>query len=492
MSKVTVTKDQNPELYGLLHRKIAENDSAPHNFIWCLNKYLHDGGVGECIREGWNDKTLREYLLDYENIIIPAMKETEFGLSDLGMMSQDDLEEVLYVIGRNRENEGEEPYVETTMDHFRRIIWLVYKAGFINKHYEDRLGFERSGLYGNEKTAISRARFNILRKSLTMEEEKRVAEWFMENLDPATSPGELYGILLMFTLGLRNSESCGIVFKNISKFQRRSYSCAFITTSLDSDTGKRKVGGKTDNMPRIIPVYDFLRDIIQARKEAIIRYLSDSGVQSPEIVVENYPITCKGLDFSRNAVSKDLTETGGSLLRELLEGNYDLRSELVSQELFRERLKSEMVDEKDSTTYLFRRNFASGLFGLGFDNNQIHYLMGHVIDDYSDRREYYSNADRQDDLRAVFDKHPLRVFFKEGVPQLSVRIDSRKEKKDVLIEVYSKEPAVEIDFRSCGEHSGSVMATVSKGFIPEYSDSVDIRTKLVEVAESTMKDSSNP
>ena len=495
MSKETVTEKENPELYRLLHRKIAEKKSREHNFVWCLNMYLHDGGLGESIRDQWNDDTLKDYLSHYENIIIPAMDRTAFGLNDLSEMTRDDLEDVLYEIGRKRQLDNEEPYSDSYMNHFRYIIWLVYKSGFVNNHYEDRLGFERIGLYGKKTSKISRARLMVLKKSLTMEEERRMALWFKNNLK-ADSPGEWYGILLMFTMGLRNAEACGVAFKNIIQLQGRTYSCAFITTALDSE-GKRKVGGKTNNMPRILPIYDTVRDLIQTRKDEIVRRLSAEGIRDPEEVVDKYPIACRGLDFSMNANSSDLTEFGGDLLKKILcndgdseeEKTFEVRRELVSQELFKERLKSEDVDEKDSTTYLFRRNFASGLFGLGFTANQCHYLMGHLIDDYSDLRDYYANPDRQDDLRAVFNKHPLRVFFGEKIEFVKVKIDHRMKKKDARIEVYSKEPDDPIAVRSCGEHSGVIHAESSKGFLPEYSSVSDIRTKLVEVAEKVMEDS---
>lgn len=470
---------------------IAENWSdidhnGKRNFVWYLRKYFNDGGKSDPIKTGWDPETVKKYISNYENIIIPAMSETDFGLTDLSLFTRDDLEAVLFIIGEKRILQGEDQYDEEYMNHFRFIIWRVYKAGFENGHYDDQLGFERIKLFGKGTDKISKARMEILKKSLTLEEEERIAEWFKTELNPEVSDGELYGLLLMYCLGLRNAEACGLTFMNISKIQSRDYSCAFITTTLD-DKGRRKVGGKTDNMPRIIPVYDFLRDIIQARKEAIVRKLSSDGIPSPEQVVEKYPIACKKLEFEKNAISRDLTKAGGELLNKLCDKDFDLRSELVSQQLFRERLKDELVDEKDSTTYLFRRNFATGLYGLGFSINQCQYLMGHLFEGNNDLREYYTNTDRQDELRRLFDHHPIKLFFGESVDRIKVQIKHSTKKKTVHFDVHSKEPNADIKLRLIGSSPGPVNAKLSKGFLPEYANTVDVRTKIVKASKQIIK-----
>jgi len=65
------------------------------------------------------------------------------------------------------------------------------------------------------------------------------------------------------------------------------------------------------------------------------------------------------------------------------------------------------IDEKEVTTYLFRRNFATTLYGLGLPLSDIQYYLGHDVEDPDTARNHYTNKDKLLAIKDKLDWHPV-------------------------------------------------------------------------------------
>lgn len=89
--------------------------------------------------------------------------------------------------------------------------------------------------------------------------------------------------------------------------------------------------------------------------------------------------------------------------------------------------------EKDPTTYLLRRNYATHLDILGFEENEIQYLMGHDIEDDMDKRNFYRNEER---LIEIAKKLEMRPLVNEGFNLEAVKVTDFINEKNVNERVY--------------------------------------------------------
>ena len=71
------------------------------------------------------------------------------------------------------------------------------------------------------------------------------------------------------------------------------------------------------------------------------------------------------------------------------------------------------IEEEDPTAYLLRRNNCTQLSCLGFDENEIQYLMGHEIESDVYNRSFYTNEDELIKLYNKYRNHPYNVFINE-------------------------------------------------------------------------------
>ena len=71
------------------------------------------------------------------------------------------------------------------------------------------------------------------------------------------------------------------------------------------------------------------------------------------------------------------------------------------------------IDEKEVTTYLFRRNFATILYGLGLPLSDIQYYLGHDVEDTDTARNHYTNKDKLLAIKDKLDWHPVYAVWEE-------------------------------------------------------------------------------
>jgi hypothetical protein len=105
--------------------------------------------------------------------------------------------------------------------------------------------------------------------------------------------GAAVGLLLMFGLGLRNAEACGLNYGDIKPL--RGYNncyVAWIYKSTKIGTNELQSGGKTINTGRIIPVPKKIYDFIYRRKMCIYRKLQEhpETKQQKKYEIDSMPI----------------------------------------------------------------------------------------------------------------------------------------------------------------------------------------------------------
>ena len=239
-------------------------------------------------------------------------------------------------------------------------------------------------------------------------------KWF-KALDPEAADGESVGLLIMFCNGTRGNEACGLNFADIRRtVGEYSFPCIHITKTTDIGTNRLKGGTKTSNGIRIIPTFPFLMDFIEKRKSYIQSLIDKRKLKLPSDVktVDQLPIVCNGNNFCERASSRDLTMAGNDLFA-LLGIDSKARDFMLSETLYKNKLADNDIDQREITTYLFRRNAATHYYILGFSSLECEYLMGHVLEDFSSR-SFYINHDLLYNIYRKLQSHSVNLMFDDS------------------------------------------------------------------------------
>lgn len=428
---------------GLLQKYFVERDS----------KHQNTG-----ISRNWNQKTALSCQYDYERRLLPCLYSLCKPETPAHELTEELFEQVLQALA------DEHHYSDGTVEHYRHLIFLVYQAGVDHDHYPDTLfwqdPFDEDISTEAEKEVWRVKTMTRLRKSFSIEEELRIIHWF-SSLQPETAMGEEIGLALMFTLGLRNNEACGANFSSIHLLHGHPDISVFdMLQSTKLNSSEVKSGGKTSNAPRTLLMMKPVVDFIQRRKDYLMQLLKDGALILPEDLhaVEDLPIVCKGLSFSKRASSRELAAAGRDLFKRI---GID-RSELASlfQILCSSDLQNLKLEEKEPTTYLFRRNCATHLYQLGFSPSEIQYWMGHEIEDPFTQRSFFADPDQIYALKGKWDRHPVLSILcgssstaKRSDKMLPVKVENSEcmlvslpvnEKQTFLVCAEVQEPLCEI------------------------------------------------
>lgn len=184
------------------------------------------------------------------------------------------------------------------------------------------------------------------------------------------------------------------------------------TTGYDTSAGK--LGGKTRNADRIIPVPDKVAMLIHARRQYIESQLNKS--------IDDYPIVCNNDRWEVRCSARELTNAARILFQsikikavQMASISEDLQDEPISQ---KDSLPFE--DRKDPTAYLFRRNWGTHLHILGLSKPEIEYVIGHDIDDPYETRNEFVNEEKLFAIKQKMDRRPL---VNSDLSQIGKRID---------------------------------------------------------------------
>jgi len=169
-----------------------------HTFYGIYHDYYED------FEEHWKaDSTQRSNHLRYCNQIIPLLRNHDE--TPISAYTQEDYDAVIQALikrGQDTKSRQYTPYKESTLQDFRRLIYYVVETAA--RHGECDNVLWESNLNPEATTESEEVKANqaLLSKSLTIPQEQAVAKALLS--DPLQS-GQNMGLLLMYSLGLRNT-----------------------------------------------------------------------------------------------------------------------------------------------------------------------------------------------------------------------------------------------------------------------------------------------
>ena len=337
------------------------------------------------IARNWNNDTRIKYDRDLNNVILPHIDNHNTKL--ISEYTEEDCNNIIKAIeedGYIEENEQKE-YSESQINHFRYLLYLVFQYSFKSGYCKNFLWGTKYEIRDDRDTLAKRIK-TIIKRSLSVKQEKRLLETLMES---PREDGRLIALLLMFALGLRDGEACGLDYGCIYELPyHKGCFVAIIKQSTIPNSNKLQSSGKTWNSGRRIPIPSKVLAFILERKRIVERLIKENGL---ELDINSIPIASKGylkdgsVSFERlradslTDISKDVFQAVG------------ISSEVLStlEIEMEEGIEKLEVSESSVTAYLLRRNFATHLKILGLDHPDIQYLLGHCIDDpYVNRPDY--------------------------------------------------------------------------------------------------------
>lgn len=434
-------------------------------------KYTFSGVLYQYFEEiasRWNSNTRKAYLGQYQGQILPRLADRP-----LEEYTRDDFDQVINDIDSQYAQQGNgQGYAANTIQHYRHLIRVVLKAAAAHNICPDVLWGTLFSIASEEKAEATKIKeFVRLRKSLTVQEERKIVEKLFN--DPMQS-GQNMGLALMFSLGLRNGEACGVNFGAIRKMESHpDCHCLWIYQSTGYSSNELHAGGKTANMPRILPIPQKLYSLLEARRQFLETLLINGSIFLDDVLgprsVDDLPVACVDDQFTVRCQSNHLTRAGQILLKEIQVSEDELA--YMDRDLQNPKLAQEMgVVEKDPTVYLFRRNLGTHLYLLGLSESEIQYIMGHSIEDPYLSRNDFTNEELLYNIKVKMENRPLvndsfpylepeqlqgragRISFAD-VPQKSV-VFHKGAKIHAMIQ--SMEPGVPIHIVSEQPMSGTV------------------------------------
>lgn len=408
------------------------------------------------ISKNWNNKTREKYDSDYSNVIIPSIPEHNDKI-----ISSYTLEVCEQTINNIKEkgyitSEGRKDYSESQINHYRYLINVVFS-------YASTYGYCKDILWGTKFAfTVERGQLEVIsktqiKKSLSIEKERNLSEVLLEN--PRES-GRKIAILLMFALGVRDGEACGLDFGDIYELPHyEGVYIAEIKQSTIPNSNKLQSSGKTWNSGRRIPIPSIVASFLLERKRIAEEYIKENSLSTD---INRVPIAFDDsifgdvINFEKRLSAKTVTEEARELFKEIGIDSETLASLEIEME---EKYLELEITEKDVTAYLLRRNFATHLKILGLESADIQYLLGHCIEDpYINRADYtesklYDLSKRMSKRPFLNEKEPniesMELFSPKsfsGDKVLKIKLDS----SNTNIVIYSKEKEDSIRLKLSG------------------------------------------
>lgn len=251
---------------------------------------------------------------------------------------------------------------------------------------------------GEEEEGAQLAKEVLLPKSISLETEFRMVRIMINNLG---NYGELIAGLIMFCTGVRTSEACSFLFKDLQELCEGYWTLSQLDVSRH-ESRETRAGSKTDNGNRLLVVYSFLARLILERKEQLQRLY-------PGESIDDFPIACRGRDHRTPCTQSELNR----ILKRVYEESgveEDVMAHAYSM------VRSEDADVQDefecwATAYLGRRHFATVARYCGLTAEEICVLMGHAILDRNVKRYDYANPDKFKEISDKLRRRPLAQVF---------------------------------------------------------------------------------
>lgn len=352
------------------------------------------------LKPQWKDSTIEDYMGKLYQTFFPALPP-EQAIEDYTAEQLDGILNKLKV-----KNE----YKDSTVEKFELLIWRIFQVGHKNGYCEDILWgthYERGNSRDIEsvETSVQEAEKTFrLRKSLNAEEEKEAVTYLLE--DPETSSGENIGLLLMLLTGMRNSDACGLLLGDLKVLQEYPDTWTlWIYKSTKRNSNELKGSGKTRNASRILPIFDALAKFLLQRIQ-FIESLVECGDLPEDTDVKSLPMVCRGTNYTIGCSSGNLSVAGKSLLKKINVSSRQVA--YLDHCVFQSQFQQNGLDEKDGTTYLLRRNFATHLKNADFNMPKIQYYMGHDIESLYETRSGFTNEQKLQEIKKLIDKMNIR------------------------------------------------------------------------------------
>ena len=358
------------------------------NFIGAAEQYFDE------INKGNLDDTKDSYIDDYNTRIFPLIEYSK-------PMYDYSEEYIITLIDKIKDHwHYSKGSISGTISHEIVNVW--------EKYFED-YGSDGKPLWGSirkyseDKNDVAGAELSIIPRSLTIPENIEMNKLL---LNPMCPDGRKSGLVVMAYTGVRNNEACGLYFRDFIEMTINPgnyYIRIHETTEINSS--KHKLSGKTYNSPRVLPVLDALATYLIKRMDFISTNISFPLVNKYGEVfnsVLDMPIASKKDDLSIGCSSYDLSVAGREFLREEMQFK-ESRVSGICYSMSKE--EDERFKEKDPTTYLLRRNFATWLYILGLTEKECFYYIGHKLDSNTKKRSDFVDEELLMRIKKKLDSH---------------------------------------------------------------------------------------
>ena len=381
--------DGEPTFYGVLR-----------NYFTKIN--IQGTNIG--ISRDWNSTTAGKYSRDYSERLLPIMSRLFGKEKPMHSYTSEDFESILNELRKNHH------YAESTMMHYRFLLWVTYETGFNAGLYDDNIFWGELVDPEDNPEKYEKHRSKALtrtRKSFSISEDIRLMRFFA-SLDPISAEGEHIALALMYVSGTRNSEACGANLGNFHTLETHPETAIFdMVQTTTANSSLTKAGGKTKNAPRSLPIPRWFYDLIVRRREWLQQQLDDGALSLPEGTnsVDSLPMACVGHNYAKRAQSGDLSRAGRALFSAV--GIEKSELAILQEILFSQEFRDTEIEEKDPTTYLFRRNVATRLYHMGFPWTTIQYWVAHEIEDSVIARNHFADEDILHEIGERYFRHPV-------------------------------------------------------------------------------------
>ena len=423
------------------------------NFIGAVNRYFN------IINENVASETADIYIRDYNERIFPIISPGK-AIDEYDEIYIDELLSIL----KKQHN-----YNEVTIEsRYRHLLTDPCDAYYKDTSLSKTRGnpFWGAGYKLGENTSPDGIESVLLRipKSLDLSLELKAAKML---LDPTTDDGAKIGLAIMLCCGVRNNEAAGFNFGDFSEILDHSgHYLLRLTRTSKRDSNERKAGGKTRNAPRRLPLIRRFSDFIIARKEYLLSKIQFPFTDKKGVVftsIDDLPIACRDTDYTVPCNASDLTSAGRAFLRDDLK----MREQTVCGLSYIIKTPEYEVTDKDPTTYLLRRNFATHLYTLGFPTEWSRYYMGHRIEDDDLKRSDFNDEGFLYQMSKLLERHPLNEI--EYSPERITVSASDFNHQYVLIENSELNDPMSVSIH-CRECSASILIAESIHPLPKEID----------------------
>ena len=381
--------DETPTFYGVLRNCFTRTNNL---------------GINIGLSKRWNPTTTEKYARDYSERLFPIMSGLFGKEKPMHSYTSEDFEATLNELRKKYH------YAASSMLHYRYLLWTAYQAGFEDGLYDDNIFWGEIVDPEENPKEYEKHRANALtriRKSFSISEDIRLMRFFTA-LDPVSTEGEHIALAFMYISGGRNNEACGANLGDFHILDTHPETAVFdMVRTTTANSNLTKASGKTKNAPRTLPIPSWFYDFVERRRAWVQQQLEDGALSLPEGInsVDSLPMACVGHNYAKRTQSGDLSRAGRALFSAV--GIEKSELAILQEILFSQEFRDTEIEEKDPTTYLFRRNVATRLYHLGFPWTTIQYWIAHEIEDSVIARNHFADEDILHELGERYFLHPV-------------------------------------------------------------------------------------